>query len=366
MAAPRHRFGTGEEIRRGWRKELDGGPFALDAWDGYAEFCLFLGDRDEYRRARGVLLDHVKPGGQPRDAEHVGRTCLLLPGSAEEARRATALADFAVESGRGRQEWTHPYFLFVKALAEYRAGHFDEATAILNGPTSEVLVPGPQLLLAMAQDRLGQEDRALATLAATTSAFDWRPTQARDREAWIFHALRREAEALILPDLPALLAGDLRPRGPEERRALIGSCLARNLVVAASRLQAEAVEADPKSFADIDGGGHYPSARLAALAGCGGGADAAGLTEAERRRRRDQALRWLRTDLDSWASRVIGGDAEARRVARERLTPWLSEADLYLVRDEHALARLPAAERRAWQDFWRDLESLIQRAATTR
>ena len=56
-------------------------------------------------------------------------------------------------------------------------------------------------------------------------------------------------------------------------------------------------------------------------------------------------------DLASWTSRVIVGDAEARRVAREQLTPWLSEADLYPVRDRRALARLSADERHAWQDL---------------
>ena len=69
------------------------------------------------------------------------------------------------------------YFLFAKALADYRAGRFDEATAILKGATSKVLVPGPQVLLAMTQHRLGHREDALATLAATTPAFDWRPTQ---------------------------------------------------------------------------------------------------------------------------------------------------------------------------------------------
>ena len=44
--------------------DLDGRPAAFDAWDGYAEFCLFLGDRAEYRRARNVLLENAKAGGR--------------------------------------------------------------------------------------------------------------------------------------------------------------------------------------------------------------------------------------------------------------------------------------------------------------
>ena len=232
------RAGRGDEIRLGWRESLDGRPFALDAWDGYAELCLFLGEPDEYRRARKVLLENVKPGGQPRDAERVGRACLLLPGSEEEMKRATALVDFAVESGRKSQEWTYWYFLFAKALADYRAGRFDEATAILKGATSKVLVPGPQVLLAMTQHRLGHREDALATLAATTPALDWRPTQVRDRETWIYQALRREAEALILPDLPALLSGDLQPQpagAPGPHRVVPGEGPRRRRVSPAGR-----------------------------------------------------------------------------------------------------------------------------------
>ena len=59
------RAGRGEEVRRGWRKTLDGRPFALDAWDGYAELCLFLGELDEYRRARRSSSRMSSPAASP-------------------------------------------------------------------------------------------------------------------------------------------------------------------------------------------------------------------------------------------------------------------------------------------------------------
>src|SRR5262249_61436993 len=46
------RKGRGEELRREWRKALDADPPEHDAWFGYAELCLFLGQEDEYRRER--------------------------------------------------------------------------------------------------------------------------------------------------------------------------------------------------------------------------------------------------------------------------------------------------------------------------
>jgi serine/threonine-protein kinase len=36
--------------------------------------------------------------------------------------------------------------------------------------------------------------------------------------------LRREAEALILPNLPACLRGDYQPQDNDERLALVGVC----------------------------------------------------------------------------------------------------------------------------------------------
>ena len=46
----------------------------------------------------------------------------------------------------------------------------------------------------------------------------------KDEWAWILHVLRREAEGLILPDLPAFLEGTYQPRSNDERFALLGAC----------------------------------------------------------------------------------------------------------------------------------------------
>ena len=46
----------------------------------------------------------------------------------------------------------------------------------------------------------------------------------RDQDGWICHVLRREAEAMILPDLPAFLGGNYQPRDNDERLALLGVC----------------------------------------------------------------------------------------------------------------------------------------------
>ena len=58
--------------------------------------------------------------------------------------------------------------------------------------------------------------QARQTLAAAVLAHDWRASQANDPSAWFLHVLRREAEGLILPNLPAFLNGMYQPQDNEE------------------------------------------------------------------------------------------------------------------------------------------------------
>ena len=79
----------------------------------------------------------------------------------------------------------------------YRQGHFQESAAIMQGDAGRVLGPAPGLVLAMAQFQLGQGDEAQKSLEKAVKSFDWEPSKADAREAWMYHILRREAETLI-------------------------------------------------------------------------------------------------------------------------------------------------------------------------
>ena len=72
----------------------------------------------------------------------------------------------------------------------------------MNG-AAPVMGPCPRLVLAMAQHQNGQKDQARKTLAAVIASNDWTPAKATIHDVWIAHILRREAEALIMPELPA-------------------------------------------------------------------------------------------------------------------------------------------------------------------
>jgi serine/threonine-protein kinase len=382
------RQGRGQEVLAAWRQALDAGPPEHDTWAGYAELCLFLGRPDEYRRARVALLDRFGATTSPYIAEPVSRTCLLLPGTEDELRKAAALADRAVAARESTPDWIYRYFLFAKGLAEYRQGRLAGAAAVMQGEASRVLGPAPGLVLAMAQSGQGQQKQARKTLAKAVVAFDWSAALADGRDIWIAHILRREAEALILPNLPTFLRGDYQPRDNDERLALVGACQCEGRNRAAARLYADAFANDPAlaedlatqcrsraALGDKQPVGRieelatecrYPAARCAALAGCGVGADGADVSEAERRRWRKQAGDWLRADLSVWAKILDSGSPAARVLVRKTLTSWESDPALAGLRGSAALQKLPASERREWRALWEQVAALHQRAQGNR
>jgi serine/threonine-protein kinase len=285
-----------------------------------------------------------------------------LPASEDELWKAAALIDRAAAAGWARQDWAYPYSLFAKGLAEYRRGRLDGAIWVMKGEASRVMGPAPGLVLAMAQHRDGQKEAARKTLAAAVLAFDWSAARADERDSWIHHVLRREAEALILPNLQSLLQGSCRPRDNDERVALLGVCQFKDRRLAAARLYADAFAADPKLAEDLRAESRYRAAGCAALAGCGRGADGAELGEAERARWRKQARTWLRADLAVLATKLAGGVAADRFLVQKTLSRWRTDPDLAGLRDPEALDRLPPDERQECAALWGNIDALLKRA----
>jgi serine/threonine protein kinase/Flp pilus assembly protein TadD len=129
---------------------------------------------------------------------------------------------------------------------------------------------------------------------------------------------------------------------------------------AAARFYAEAFAAHPKLADDVRFLNRYNAACSAARAGCGQGQDAAGLDEAERARLRRQALEWLRADLAAWGQFLEKEPDKARPRVQWALRMWQQDTDFAGVRGE-ALAKLPEAERQAWQQLWADVEQTLKR-----
>lgn len=191
------RLGRYRELCAAWKEDLEAGPPNHDDWFGYAELCLFLDLKDEYLSHRDALLSQFGATTDPTVAERVGRACLLLTIPEVELKPAVALTDRAVAAGRAGYEYHYPFRLFAQGLARYRQGRFDDAVNLMTGEAAAVMGPCPRLVLAMAQFQKGRHEEARVNLAEAISSYDWSESKALDRDAWISHILRREAEALI-------------------------------------------------------------------------------------------------------------------------------------------------------------------------
>jgi serine/threonine-protein kinase len=313
------------------------------------------------------LLARFFVTSNPYFAERTGRACLLRPASGDDLRQAVALARRAAAADSSVHSTAIPWFLFARGLAEYREGKFNQAVSTLRGGASRLYGPMAPLVLAMALHRGGLLEDARKSLAAAIFSYDWRATQARDHDAWICHLLRREAEGLIVPDLPAFRRGEYQPQDKDERLALLAgqlaSCQFDGLQGAAARLYADAFATEPRLAEDVPVGTRYRAARAAVLAGCGQGQDAGLLNDEERAELRRQALDWLRQDLDWCGQRIDDKNAQANDWIRQRLQLCLGDPDLGGVRATDALANLPDEERMQWEQLWSDVESLLRRVS---
>jgi serine/threonine-protein kinase len=354
------RRGWGEEARAAWQTALDADPPGHDAWYGYAEFCLFLGRENEYRRARQALLGKFSATTNPLVAAPTARACLLLPATQDELRQATALAERAAAVEPSKYATSYPLFLFVRGLAEYRQGRLDRAIATMRGDASREYGPAPRLVLAMALHKSGQVEEARKALAAAVLAHDWRARWLTTPDRWVYHVLRREAEAMILPNMPAFLDGTYQPRDNDERLALLGACQFTNRSLAAARLYADAFAADPSLAEDFRSGRRFSAARAAALVGSGRGEDLAGVGEPERARWRQQARQWLRADLAACNQALDRDPATARNLWP--ITMWRADPDLAGFFEPAELDKLPPDERKDCAALSKEISDLHARA----
>jgi tetratricopeptide (TPR) repeat protein len=343
-----------------WKSALKAEPLDHSVWYGYAELCLFLGHKDEYRRARRDLLERFGATTDPYVAERASRACLLMPATGDELQKFVAVARRAVATNSVNQG-AHPYFEFVRGLAAFRQGQFDRAISAMRGDAAAVLGPAPALVIAMALYQKGQADEARQTLASAVLSYDWSANQVRDIHGCILHSLRREAESIVLPNLQAFLDGKYQPQDNDERVALLGACQFMNRTRAMARLYADAFAADPSLMKELGAGHRYNAARVAALAGCGQGADATGLADEEKARLREQARRWLRADLAARASAFDTGSKATRGAVRMGLTRWRNEPDLAGLREPGELNKLSADERKQSLALWAEVGAVLAR-----
>jgi tetratricopeptide (TPR) repeat protein len=160
--------------------------------------------------------------------------------------------------------------------------------------------------------------------------------------------------------LAEILKGAAKPEGAAERVELAQVCVAKKLYGAAARFYQEAFADEPRMAEDLRAGRRYEAARAASRAGGGQGKDDPAPDEEARARWRKQALDWLKADLALWGRLVQDGQPAARDAAGQKLAQWQGDLALAGLRGD-AIAKLPDAEREAWQKFWADVGELLMK-----
>jgi tetratricopeptide (TPR) repeat protein len=221
--------------------------------------------------------------------------------------------------------------------------------------------------LAEAHCNLGYALRSKGELSASLDSLKRGHALGSKRKDWHYPSAQWVADAEKLVRLEAKLADVLArkatPKDQSELHGLLEVCRLKRRYVAAARLYADAFTADPKLADDLNGHHRYTAAWYAALAVAGQGTDAGKLDDQDQSRLRQQALAWLRADLEQWRKRMEGGKPEDRQVARAALEHWQHDTALAGVRDAAALEKLAAQEQESWRKLWADVGELAKAAA---
>jgi serine/threonine protein kinase/tetratricopeptide (TPR) repeat protein len=204
------RLGSWDEALAAIDKAVELQP--ADHWFLFRAAALHLraGDVVGYRRVCRSMLERFQVTRELQIADRTAKTCLLAADAVPDFDRVQKLADRTVDGTEKQGDYR--WFLFVKGLAEYRAGRFAEAVKWLDrfGPDAH----GAQIdasgfaVRAMAQHRLGQKEKARAALKSGQAIVaEKMPDPAAGRpfdgmwQDWLHsQILLREAEELLKPD----------------------------------------------------------------------------------------------------------------------------------------------------------------------
>jgi serine/threonine protein kinase/tetratricopeptide (TPR) repeat protein len=138
--------------------------FFLFQW---ATLCCYTNDLENYRRACHALIEHYGDTDDIQVADCTIKACVLAPGSGVDAPQLMKLAEKA-DFKTGKPPWD--WFEMARALAHYRAGHFESAAEIIRQsvPINGAIMArdvSASSILAMAQCRLGDAAAARDTLS---------------------------------------------------------------------------------------------------------------------------------------------------------------------------------------------------------
>jgi tetratricopeptide (TPR) repeat protein len=170
------------------------------------------------------------------------------------------------------------------------------------------------------------------------------------------------ASAALDARLAAIVNGDPQPADVPERLALAQRAFEKALFATAARLWGEALDANATLGDDRRTQHRYNAACSAALSASGRGRDDPPPDDAGKAKLRQQALGWLKAELDVWARLLAAADGQRREFIARTLEHWQQDSDLAGIRDPDALAKLKDGERKALSELWADAAALRGRA----
>jgi hypothetical protein len=137
-------------------------------------------------------------------------------------------------------------------------------------------------------------------------------------------------------------------------------CYCRRRYVDAVHFYECGLDKRPDPAADPRSGHRHAAACAAVLAADGQGEGAERLTVERRGQLRQHAVAWLREDLAAWTL-ATRADLRAHTEALEALRHRHNDRRLAPTRDAEWLARLSAADAKAWLEFWAEAGALRRR-----
>jgi hypothetical protein len=151
------------------------------------------------------------------------------------------------------------------------------------------------------------------------------------------------------------IARDIDRSDPVETVSLAALAAEEGFHVLAAKLYRKTLEPATAENPESRLGG----VRSAVAAGTGTGVDASNLDVDARMAWLEQAVRWLRDEMDDLSRQVHDGHL-SQDAAALRLRSWLDDPTLAPIRDGSAIPEAPDALRRSIQQLWRDVEEIIE------
>jgi tetratricopeptide (TPR) repeat protein len=158
------------------------------------------------------------------------------------------------------------------------------------------------------------------------------------------------------PRVPDIVADRAKPANPREAVEIALLCAQRfhKHYAAAYRLYLEAFAAD-KNLEPM----HRAEAAIAAVLYAAGNDVASKPSPDEAAEARQRALTWLRAELELARQALASRDPNVHYAARIRLSISKRMPELASVRDAAGLAALPAAQRQPWEQWWAQVDGLL-------